>query len=144
MKELAPHGVIALPLGKSPRAAGYQAAGRPLSDGEAWDYRVAITRPEHAATWSSAWEQSDDDTIGQLLGTPDCCRRFFDRVWKQERWFDTTVPMAAAWDQNARVNMLWRWLGARPVSHLPCSPSCVESSALAHKCRQLLPEPARG
>jgi hypothetical protein len=158
IQELAPHGLIALPLGKSPRADGYQSASRALNDGEPWDYRVAITRPQHAAEWSRAWAANDDDTIGALLGTPECCRRFFERVWKTKRWIDTTIPMcrdlsekSTQTSDNAHgianippgVNMLWRWLGVRPVSHLPCSFQCVESLALAHKCRQILPETER-
>lgn len=31
------------------------------------------------------------------------------------------------------VNMLWRWFGVRPVSHLPCSFSCGASIALAER-----------
>lgn len=144
MKELAPHGVIALPLGKTARTDGYQSGTKTLNNGDPWDYRVAITRPEHAAVWTAAWDRSDDTTIGELLNTPECCRSFFNRVWKQERWFDTTVPMYhGRVHSHGQVNMFWRWLGVRPVSHLPCSPMCAETSALADKCQQLLPEPER-
>lgn len=141
MKELAPHGVIALPLSKSARAEGYQSATRTLLDGEAWDYRVAITTIGHTASWSQAWAESDDRRIGLLLGTPECCRKFFERVWKAERWMDTTVPMFITNEQGGPVNMLWRWLGVRPVSHLPCSFVCEASVALGRQMSNLLPEP---
>jgi hypothetical protein len=41
------------------------------------------------------------------------------------------------------VNTLWRWLGVRPVSHLPCSFDCRESRVLAARVADLLPEPER-
>lgn len=93
MKALAPQGIIALPLTKTARAAGYQSASRALGVTEPWDYRVAITRPEHAAAWAAAWDTSDNEAIGSLLGYPACCRAFFERVWVKERWMDTTWPM---------------------------------------------------
>lgn len=120
MKELAPRGLIVLPLAQTTRTQGYQSATRPARVGEVLDYRCAITRPEHAAEWADAWNRSDDDAIGKLLGTPECCRRFFDRVWKQERWMDTTVSMStplpngtvmhSEWPEDG-LNMLWRWQG---------------------------------
>lgn len=150
MAEMAKHGLIVLPLGRTANANGYQSASRELKDGEPWVYRCAITRPERAADWTAAWAESNDSAIGILLGTPQCCRDFFNRVWKRERWMDTTVPMAEHRDfrttrraSNTGLNLLWRWLGVRPVSHLPCSFYCAESLALAHKCEQLLPEPER-
>jgi hypothetical protein len=132
MATLAPRGLIVLPLGKTARAQGYQAASQDITG--AWDYRCAITSPSHAAAWAQAWAASDDDAIGVLLGTPACCRAFFERVWKQERWMDTTVPMH---HDNGPVNMLWRWHGVRPVSHLPCSDKCEESSKLAAQLTEL-------
>jgi hypothetical protein len=143
IKQLAPRGLIVLPLSQTPRATGYNSASRAAQPGDALDYRCAITRPEHAAAWAAAWGK-DDAAIGALLGTPACCQKFFDRVWKQERWFDTTMPMYAEIPQpTTGVNMLWRWLGVRPVSHLPCSPECAETAALADRLGLLLPEPER-
>jgi hypothetical protein len=139
----AARGSIVLPLSQVPRVEGYQSATTTLQAGAPFDYRCAITRPEYAAQWGDA---RDDEATGRLLGTPECCRRFFDRVWTAGRWMDTTWPMHATAPHVAKageLNMLWRWLGVRPVSHLPCSPTCVESLTLADKCWQLLPEPER-
>lgn len=153
IRALAPHGVSVLPLGKSPRAEGYTSASRDARPGEPVDYRCAITKPERAGTWVWAWERSNNEAIGSLLGYPACCRRFFERVWVAERWMDTTWPMAfdtavtpyvkpdedthklnriqiQIRDQSA-VNLLWRWHGVRPVSHLPCSFRCEASAQIA-------------
>ena len=129
MRALAPHGVTVLPLGQTPRAQGYTSATRALKPSEAYDYRVAVTRPEYAGSWVWAWEKGDNETIGSLLGYPECCRRFFERVWVGERWMDSTIPMSRS-ETTIRppaVNMLLRYLGVRPVSHLPCSFHCQPS-----------------
>lgn len=159
MAEEARRGLIVMPLGKTARSDGYQSAMQPITD--QWDYRCAITRVAQANDWATAWANSDNAKIGELLGYPLCCRKFFERVWVNEKWFDTTVPMALlpsphssaryARDEGqpapsprgcepagrvdgggegtevSGINGLWRWLGVRSVSHLPCSFTCVDS-----------------
>ena len=139
----AQNGLTVLPLERVKRVNGYQSATSPLAPGDPFDYKVAITIPERVADWSESWAKSDDDTIGRLLGTPECCRRFFDRIWKQESWFDTSWPMHAfrpidgGWGtptpHMVGLNMFWRWLGVRSVPHLPCSANCKHSGELAEK-----------
>ena len=80
-----------------------------------------------------------------LLGYPACCREFFKRVWVDDALVDTTWPMAVA-TPGAEVrdalievstppksNILWRWMGVRPVSHLPCSFACDATMELADR-----------
>jgi hypothetical protein len=75
--------------------------------------------------WTEAWKVMDNPKIGELLGYPECCRKFFQRVWVDEKWFDTTIPQASDLQQIDRYsNILWRWHGVRLVSHLPCSFNC--------------------
>jgi hypothetical protein len=142
MAAMAGKGVSVIPLTRTAHANGYQSATRALSPGEPWAYRCAITQPQFATYWSKVG-LANDAAIGELLGTPECCRRFFDRVWSAERWMDTTWPYAQGDIAAGSLNMLWRWLGVRPVSHLPCSPHCRESLALAEKLKALLPPEER-
>lgn len=89
-----------------------------------------------------AWQRSDDDEIGSLLGYPTCCRAFFRDVWIAQRCLDTTWAMAENTSAPSvqgivRVelpsqilplaNILWRWLGVRAVPHLPCRFDCSAS-----------------
>jgi hypothetical protein len=66
-------------------------------------------------------------------------------VWVDEALVDTTWPMALA-TPSAQIhethvevsplpksNILWRWMGVRPVSHLPCSFACQATVALADR-----------
>lgn len=134
IKTEAQRGLIVLPLERVAKVNGYRSATASLQANDPFDYRIAVTKPEHAAKWTLA---KDDETIGQLLGTPECCRAFFKEYWG--KWMDTTVPMG----QGQQLNTFLRWLGVRPVSHLPCSFDCAESVEMAFKLRKLLPEPIR-
>lgn len=127
MADAARRGLVALPLAQVPN-------NETVAAPEGFSYRVALTKYE-AKAWPSAWADRRDDFIGELLGYPSCCRAFFDRVWNKERWFDTTVPQAAQWDQRTYryCNLLWRWLGVRLVSHLPCSFTCHDTRLIGEQ-----------
>jgi hypothetical protein len=175
IREEASRGLVVLALGQVARATGYQSATQAITG--AWDYRCAITQPGSAREWAAAWNTGDNDAIGRLLGYPSCCREFFQRIWVEEKWFDTTVPMAllpsphshggrfapGAQGQPAPsprmceprsgeshddgegtevrgINTLWRWLGVRPVSHLPCSFDCEPSLVMGREANRLMTE----
>lgn len=135
-------GVVVIPLGKTTRSQGYQSAQKIPIGNEPWDYRCAITMPGKAGAWAEAWATRNDAKIGELLGYPACCRAFFERVWVQEKWIDTTLPMTGDVHEIVNkvtgVNMLWRWFGVRPVSHLPCGFDCAESHEIASMLRDVI------
>jgi hypothetical protein len=131
---LAEHGLVAVPISREGAVeGGYGSAAQPVTPGSAWTYRVAIGRtPEAVGALQKAWGK-DDDRVGQLLGYPECCRMFFQRVWCEEGWFDPTARMAeGAPDGPAECNILLRWIGVRAVSHLPCSFDCDASQRVGH------------
>ncbi len=136
--EAASRGLLALPLCQTPEARAYSSstpASGPLV------YRVALTQPHLAADWPTAWAKHDDRAIGRLLGFPTCCCEFFQRTWVVDHRVDTTLAMVG--DRDAEVpavslaNILWRWVGVRLVSHLPCRFDCTESIATAEQLRQV-------
>lgn len=128
-------GLVLTPLAREGVAASYSASARAVNGGP-WQYRVALTRPEHAAAAAAAW--GDDEALGRLLGYPPCCRAFFRRVWVAEHWVDTTWAMAAEGsDGPPEASVLLRWLGVRLVPHLPCSFRCGPSAALGGQLAQL-------
>lgn len=140
IKAASAKGLVVLPLGRTAKVNGYQSASASFNDSDPWDYRCALTVPNNAGAWATAWASGDNDEIGRLLGYPTCCREFFEQVWVKEHWFDTTWPMVrgekALSDKSqntvevAGINMLWRWHGLRTVSHLPCSFDCPHSIGL--------------
>lgn len=114
-----------------------------------WPYVlcVGLGKPVHLKTLKGAFDAYDNETVGKLLGYPECCRKFFHKIWVQEGYVDTTWPMVVnSVDKNHDAtcievagpflaNILWRWMGVRAVPHLPCSFGCSASVALAEELR---------
>lgn len=113
----------------------YSATSTPLEAGRPFQFRFVLGRPEDLVGFKEAWDAGDQEAIGTLLGYPACCREFFRHVWVDEAMVDTTWPMAAATGEPGddgtvdvhgppQSNILWRWMGARAVPHLPCRFDC--------------------
>jgi len=100
---------------------------------------AAVGSFENVTRAREAWDARADDVLGRLLGYPECCRKFFQEVWVEQRSLDTTWAMAAntttpkdavvtlEWSKASLANILWRWLGVRAVPHLPCRFDCAAS-----------------
>jgi hypothetical protein len=149
-EEVGPLGLSVVVLGQQGVGNTYTNVPVPLAKGQPWAYRVAICTPDKVNQWLDAWHASDYDWIGRLLGYPDCCIKFFQKVWVEEKGNDTTWQMA----QNAasilgmyrdepnrldiepcnpQNNILMRWMGPRMVSHLPCSFNCAPSIEIGNR-----------
>ena len=91
-------------LGQSPvNSDSYSSSGSQYIGG-AFNYRIAICKPEDMGRWTEVWAASDNDKIGQLLGFSSCCREFFNRVWVTEDHVDTSWPMAINSAPNITVD----------------------------------------
>lgn len=111
-------------------------------DGTHGQFSIAILQPAFLQKFVKALAESDNSEIGRILGYPDCCIRFFQRYWIEEKWVDTTYPMVMIDpDFNYEVppenNILLRWLGVRLVPHLPCSFNCKWTTAFALQLESL-------
>ena len=136
----AEHGLSAVPIEMiGVNGQPYAATPVAVQAGGPFAYRLVVGRVDDVAAFGRAWEVGDDTAIGELLGYPACCRDFFRGTWVDEGMVDTTWPMAAA---SGRVdacsvevagpplaNILWRWVGARAVPHLPCRTDCEATVA---------------
>jgi hypothetical protein len=131
----------------------YSASLREPAPGEAAGYWSVIGHRAAIEEFRLAYERNDSMEMGRLLGYPECCARFFDEVWTRREYTDTTWPMAHGTrskrqsapnvieiGEDARCNILLRWLGPRPVFHLPCRFDCDatrdRAGALAALCRE--------
>lgn len=133
----AAHDVILIPKAKVPITQGYSSASRPLMDNEPFSYRALLVRPE---SYSRTQGHVSDDMLGELLGYPTCCREAFARTWgagqidsTYDQYMGNSEPTA---DGPVEANILWRWLGIRWVSHLPCSFTCERTVELGQKYRE--------
>lgn len=105
----------------------------PVISGRPWQYRVYMG--ENPKEFLRAWTDSDQIRIGQMLGYPVCCSKFFQHYWVARGYRDLTIPMDKV-DGPHTCNILLRHLGIRPVFHLPCSLNCSETSKLARSIIQ--------
>ena len=124
----------------------YSATTVAVVPGEPFAFRFVLGSPSDVASFKRAWDAADQREIGQLLGYPSCCRDFFRNVWVEQNMVDTTWPMAcntvAAVAGTPSIlelsgppecNILWRWMGARAVPHLPCKFDCQATVELARR-----------
>lgn len=144
--EWAKHGLSGLPLEiQGLSTSSYSSTNVRAELGKPFVFRIVIATPPDLTAFKTAWDDGDDERIGQLLGYPACCYRFYRRVWVDEGLIDTTWPMALAGLVSANggrclevsgppeANILWRWMGVRAVPHLPCRFDCPETVALGQK-----------
>ncbi len=139
-------GLNALPV-EMQGMQNYSYAGRSTAyePGKPFVFRFVLGSPRDVMEFHDAYQASDEKRIAAFLGYPPCCYEFFRRVWVEDGLCDTTWPMAAATHAPAdgghlievegppEANILWRWMGVRAVSHLPCSFHCPKTVALAKK-----------
>lgn len=135
-------GLSGVPLEIQGQNSGYVSVAQRPALGEPFVYRVVVGAPDSVRAFRDAWDAGDDREMGQLLGYPACCVEFFRRVWGDEGLTDTTWPMALGTvppENGTRclevagppeANILWRWMGVRPVPHLPCRFDCQASVEL--------------
>lgn len=116
---------------------GYASTVVEVEDGKPVQFRFVVGQPNSVREVVRAFELNDNAAVGMHLGYPECCRRFFTNVWVKRNLVDTSWAMAlnsqcGSQSENRvtvdnvdwRANILWRWMGVRPVFHLPCSFDC--------------------
>lgn len=98
-----------------------------------------------------AYEKSNHDLMGKLLGFPACCRRFFAQNWPK---YCDPIWQSAANTEGAELvgprtlhvkghpgcNVMLRYIGVRTWFHLPCSLRCEETIALSESWLNLIRE----
>jgi hypothetical protein len=139
-------GLNALPLElHSVSNYSYQNRTEALDPSKPFVFRFVLGKPADVVAFKAAYGVSDEEAIAAFLGYPTCCYEFYRRVWVDEGQVDTTWPMAVATaapvngDRLLRVsgppeaNILWRWVGIRAVSHLPCRFDCPYTAAVGKK-----------
>jgi hypothetical protein len=108
-----------------------------------------VGHPNVVAQAETAFMAQQSSALGAMLGYPRCCTAFFAEVWGNQHFMDTSWMMAnrgslpseqgATEDRTivisapAELNPFLRWLGIRPVFHLPCSFTCEASIGVARE-----------
>lgn len=146
------NGLCALPLAlEGVPSHGYATEASPPGTGRSSVFRVASGAPANVARLQSAWAAGRHVEVGRLLGYPECCTSFFQRVWIEEQSVDTTWAMAGTPEGDPapraldvagppEANILLRWLGVRAVAHLPCRFDCDATVRVADEWLMLARE----
>lgn len=137
------HGLVVVPVDQINHNSNSYRSGSPSGKLDLrlpWQYRILVAKQEVVPLILSTPNiAKNNEILGQVLGYPKCCREFFHRTWGAGQ-VDTT------WDQYAETgnatgsveaNLLWRWMGIRWVSHLPCSFQCAETIERGRKTREV-------
>lgn len=144
-KKIDSHGLANAEIYRFSGATGYSSEANPATPNTAM---VAIGTLNDVRAIKQLSDTGNTSSIGRFLGYPLCCCDFFQSNWNEKRFIDTTWPMAANTrsaimvtprelkiDEVSTNNMLLRWLGVRPVFHLPCSFDCLATREISFSLR---------
>lgn len=99
------------------------------------------------------------DTVGELLGFPECCRNFFYEDWVngcRDPMYEISCNTPSAemvdddpnhvhvMDPNTGTNIMWRYFGISYITHMPCSWECEESIEIARERYRIMKETGFG
>ena len=131
-------GLVVLPFDRRATGQGYSARASSPKAGAAYNVACGLSLPQNALENWQVLERGDTHVTGSALGYPQCCVKFFQEYWERLRLIDTTWAMCGeqptrecSVDGTSLANPLWRWLGVRAISHLPCSFQCAQSIDIA-------------
>lgn len=79
-----------------------------------------------------AYNAGDIDIQGEMLGFPECCRKFFDENWRKG-YVDPIAQMINTGKVHPFSNPLLRYIGIRMGFHIPCSFYCTETIKIAEQ-----------
>lgn len=142
IERLTKDGLVWLPIQRTKKYSGFAHQHYPVQqmDMNSSVYGVLAKRLEDAEAFRKAsnpapGKATDHETIGKLLGFPECCAKYFTEVFP--KYVDPVFQSAertssAEWinDNEIKVkllpetNQMLRYAGFRLGSHFPCSLDC--------------------
>lgn len=139
VERLAREGLVFMPLRRTRPYSGFSHKHLPPASPQerfVW-YGCVAKSLDRALEFREADRRGDHEKMGEMLGYPKCCVRFFQRVWS-EGYYDPVWQMLdnsevldsdgyAVVRSSPFSNPILRYFGIRIVSHLPCSFSCPQS-----------------
>jgi len=152
LQNFARHGLVWLPIQRVGSYQGFAHKHPPVQEGRPWAWYgvVARTMEDALKFVEASTTKFDHDVLGQLLGYPDCCRKFFNEVWgagyidpiwqqaggdlehmiQHEVTEGQEMVHFSSSVSHLTVSML-RYIGVRIVPHIPCSVGCKHSEHIA-------------
>lgn len=158
MYEFSKKGLYFLPIQAVGSYSGFAHKHPPVVNGRPWAYYGVLSNSissaesfVHASKYSE--HGVDHDTIGSLLGYPDCCKDFFHKEWGQgyvdpvwQQAMNVSDEHVLSKTENKirikssihhELSPLLRYVGIRFAPNIPCSLDCKHSSEMVNKWVQL-------
>ena len=151
--EWAAMGLVSLPIKRVRNFTGFAHKHEEPQAGERASLCVIVSKTlADTLRFRAAFEQGDNDTQGELLGFPKCCRTFFctswvggyyDPIWQAAlnstliHIYDPSANQEGQASYHLRVlghpfaNPVLRYAGIRVGFHLPCAFDCRDTIAVA-------------
>lgn len=138
--------------------------GTDKNDPERLTYAVISDNPDTADKMEEAELEMGGferhDTVGELLGFPECCREWFWENWglsnKDNQWTDPMYEIACNTDSATAIdgnnenvlideivpwtNILYRYWGQSFITHMPCSFDCEHSADIGETRGEIMAE----
>jgi hypothetical protein len=131
------------------RAIPLRARGPSGADAKQVVVQVVIGKGRDTKAFASAWIRRDNEELGELLGYPKCCRKFFQKLFvaagvTDPSWFIARNTSGAQCETRTvlvstlpLLNILLRSIGVRTICHLPCRLDCPNSLVLEKQFLEL-------
>lgn len=139
-------GLVFIPLVRTGVYSGFAHAHPPVVEGKPWNYYGVVGKLENAAAFAEGDRTGNHDLIGETLGYPACCRKFFNEVWMSgyvdpvwqaaentpEEFMGRKEPNLIYLDKYyPEVLSVLRYIGVRLSPQIPCSATCEASKKTA-------------
>lgn len=120
-------GLVFLPILRSKVYSGFSHRHYPVDrlDDNTFVFGVVAESLDTAKRFKDASLSGDHVTQGLMLGYPECCTRFFTKVWKSGS-LDPCYEsfMNTSGDVDPRLNVMLRYFGIKIIPFFPCSFNC--------------------
>lgn len=144
--DCARQGLVYLPLVRTADYQGFAHAHPPVEEGKPWSYYGVVGKPENAFAFAEGDRTGNHDLMGETLGYPACCRKFFSTVWMagyvDPVWqaADNSTPESIGRRTSHEIYLdnyypevisALRYIGVRLSPQIPCSATCEASKQTA-------------
>jgi len=140
MEKIRKDGLIFTPLRKSGYYQGFAHFHPPVKPGEPFFWYGCLTKTQRdAEIFKRADEKGDHKTIGKMLGYPECCIEYFEKIFPinyDPIWVDLEGEVKGF----PEANQMLRYFGPRITSHLSCSPTCKKTKEIGEVWFKIMKE----
>jgi len=124
---------------------------RATSLGDAMIFGVVGERVEDLDRFAEAYYRGDHYTQGELLGYPECCRKFFVDAWSAGEYdpiyliaANTGIGRNHVVKGDPLLNVMVRYVGLRLIFFFPCSFRCENAREFALHVLDLMKKEDKG